>query len=176
MTAPCTVTERSHLFFSENRIFYISKLSVLAVLLDDEGFEEVAFLDIVELLQTDTALVALGDLLDVVLEAAQRLYLILGDDYTVTNNADKSAALDLAGNNLAASDGADVADADSLANLCVSEELFLEYGSEKSLHSCCDLLNALIDYTVGTDVDLLALCRIESNTVGTYVESDNDCV
>src|SRR5699024_12048671 len=54
----------------------------------DEGLENVALLDIVEAFQADAAVVAVRDLLDVVLEAAQGRDFVLRDDDAVAHDAE----------------------------------------------------------------------------------------
>ena len=65
-------------------------------LFHDEALDHVADLDVVELLDLHAALVAGGDLLDVVLEAAQGGQIALVDDDVVAQDAHLAAALDLA--------------------------------------------------------------------------------
>ena len=57
-----------------------------------EGFQDVALLDVVEAVESNTALVSLRYLAHVVLEAAQGGYLILGNNNSVTHNSDACAS------------------------------------------------------------------------------------
>src|SRR5690606_38807555 len=59
-----------------------------------EALDLVAGLDVVVLLDADAAFGAGTHLLDIVLEAAQRLEFALEDDRVVTQHADRLAALD----------------------------------------------------------------------------------
>ena len=70
--------------------------SSLSVLFHAEGLVDVALLHVRELGQGDAALVAFGHFLDVVLEAAERGDLVLGDDDAVAHDADLAVAGDLA--------------------------------------------------------------------------------
>ncbi len=62
--------------------------SIRLDLLHDEGLENIADLDIIELFKSDTAFVALCHFLGVVLEALERGDLILENDHAVTKDAD----------------------------------------------------------------------------------------
>ena len=84
---------------------------------------------VVELLDLDAALVAGGDLLDVVLEPAQRGHLALEHDYAVAHDADLAAALDFAVLHIAAADRADLRDLVELAYLDMGDDLLLELGA-----------------------------------------------
>ena len=64
-------------------------------LFHDEGFENIAFLDVVEAFQTDTAFVALNDFLCVILEALEGGDLIFEDHDTVTDDTDLGLTCDL---------------------------------------------------------------------------------
>ena len=72
-----------------------------------EGFENVAFLDIVEFFKSDTAFEALRDLLDVILEAAERSDLIFKNNDAVTKHADARVTGDLTVADVRACDNAD---------------------------------------------------------------------
>lgn len=56
--------------------------------LHDEGFHNIAFVDIVELVKSDTAFVACRNLTRIVLESLERCDTVLGDNDTVADYAD----------------------------------------------------------------------------------------
>jgi len=60
--------------------------SVFTILLDDVSLEDIAFLDIAELFEADTALVAFSNFLCVFLETLEACDLVVSDDDTVTDN------------------------------------------------------------------------------------------
>src|SRR5512141_1075866 len=93
---------------------------LLEGLLDLPGLEEledVALLHVGEAVQHDAALLALVDLGDVVLEAAQRADLAGPDDGAVADQAHAGAAGDLAVGDLAAGDRSDSGGLERLLDL-----------------------------------------------------------
>ena len=73
-------------------------------LLHNERLKDVSYLDVVELLKTHAALVATGNLANVVLESLQRRDLILKDHDAVTDHADLRLTGDLTVLNIRARD------------------------------------------------------------------------
>ena len=102
--------------------------SLLLDLLHNEAFKNVAFLNVVELLDRHTAFVTGRDLLDRVLEALQGAELALMDDDIVAQNADRRVARDLAVLDVAARDGADGGDLIGLTDLGVTNDGLAELG------------------------------------------------
>lgn len=70
----------------------------------DEGFDRIPDLDVVETVDSDPAFVALGDILDVVLETAKRSDLAFEDNDPVANDSDFVVSRDLAVGNVRAGD------------------------------------------------------------------------
>jgi hypothetical protein len=70
--------------------------------LESVGFDDVAFLEVLELGDLDAAFVALGDFANVVLETAQALDLAVEDDRRVADDARLRVARDLARADVAA--------------------------------------------------------------------------
>ncbi len=68
----------------------LQALSAALNLNHHEGLENIALLDVIEALETDTALIALHNLTGIVLEAFEGGNLILEDHDAVTDNADLS--------------------------------------------------------------------------------------
>ena len=123
-------TRRGDLNWHENGVEPFSCRSLYtSICFHDVGFDDVAHALVVELLYLDAALVTGGDLLDVVLEAAQRGHLALEHDYAVAHDAHLASALDLAVLDVAAADGTDLADLVQLAYLDVADDLLLELGA-----------------------------------------------
>ena len=56
--------------------------------LHDEGFHDIAFVDIGELVKSDTAFIACRNLTRIVLESLERCDTVLGDNDTVADYAD----------------------------------------------------------------------------------------
>ena len=143
-------------------------------LLHYKCLESIALSDVVELLDADTALVALGYLLNVVLEATERGDLILEDNYTVTNDTDLRLTGDLTVLDIASCDNADTGYANGLSDLRMAKENLLVRGSEQTLHSRLYLIDDLIDDTVSTDIYVVSLCGVQRVLIGTYVEAYDD--
>ena len=82
-----------------SRIEYPTASFARKLLFDFSDFvslEDIAVLQVAELLQRDAALVALCHFLYIVLKAAQRRHLVIGDDDTVTDDTDIGGAHHLA--------------------------------------------------------------------------------
>src|ERR1044072_7418003 len=77
---------------------------LLLHLFDFEGLDDVLLLDVAVALEADTALEALGDLLDVVLEALERVELAFPDDGVVAGEAGVARTDDLALDDVRAGD------------------------------------------------------------------------
>ena len=92
-----------------------------AIFLNDICLEDISLFDIVELCKSHTALIALGDLFDVVFETFEAIELIISDNYTVTDYADIGASRDLAFKDITTGNSTDVADLIYLADLRSSE-------------------------------------------------------
>src|SRR3954464_13776114 len=151
--------------------------SVARLLTHLEGLDHVLDLDVVERSQADTALVALADLGDVVLEPAQRLDgEVVGDDHPVADQPGLGVPVDRA----AADDGArHVADArhpEDLADLRRTECDLLVLRLEHALEGRLDLLDRLVDDRVVPDVDALAVGQLRRLPLGPDVEAQDDDV
>src|SRR6476659_4669005 len=128
--------------------------------LDLEELEQVAFLDVVVVLQLDAALEAGGDLADVVLDAAHRLDLAGVDDDVLAQQAEARAAADDAGRDHRAGDGAD--------------RLLALLGREHAGHRQLDLVDGVVDDVVVADVDAVVLGELPRPGIGADVEADDD--
>src|SRR5579883_2057292 len=88
---------------------------------DGVGFDDVADFKVLVAGDLEAALVAFGDFADIVFEAAERFEFAFEDDRLIAQDADFAAARDLAVFDVAAGDGADLADLEDLAHFGVSE-------------------------------------------------------
>src|SRR5699024_9377066 len=129
--------------------------SVLAVLFHLEDFEDVAFLDVGELLEGDAALVVLGDLLDVVFKPPERVDLVLGDDDAVPDDPDLPVTGDFAREDIAAGDGADARDLVDLADFGAAQFDLADLRGEHTLHRVLDVVDRVIDNAVHPHFDLV---------------------
>src|SRR4051812_16474938 len=159
------------------RCWATSTLSIPRLLADLEGLDDVLDLDVVERPQADTALVALADLGDVVLEAAQRLDgEVVGDDDAVADDPGLRVPVDRAGPDDGTSDVADARHAEDLADLRRAERDLLVLRLEHALEGRLDLLDRLVDDRVVPDVDTLAVGQLGGLPLGPDVEAQDDDV
>src|SRR4051794_14136350 len=99
-----------------------------------EGLDDVAILEVLEVGEADAALEALVDLTDVVLEPPQRGDGTLPDDRALAEEPDLGATGDRAVGDVATRDGADLGDAEDLADLGFAGDHFLELRGEHADH------------------------------------------
>src|SRR6478672_6368198 len=141
------------------------------------GGDEVTELQVVVRPEVDTALEALADLRDVVLEATQTGDLdVLRDDHTVAGDPRLGATLDLAAAHDRAGDVAELARTEDLADLRRAELDLLELRLEHALERRLDLVDGLVDHRVVADLDALALGVVGVLALGPDVVADDDRV
>src|SRR3954449_5087641 len=151
--------------------------SVARLLADLERLDDVLDLDVVERPQADTALVALADLGDVVLEAAQGLDgEVVGDDDPVADQPGLRVPVDGPAADDRAGDVADARHPEDLADLRRAERDLLVLRLEHALEGRLDLLDRLVDDRVVPDVDALAVGQLRRLTLGPDVEAQDDDV
>src|SRR3954464_10755016 len=151
--------------------------SVARLLAHLEGLDDVLDLDVVERPQADTALVALADLGDVVLEPAQRLDAqVVGDGDAVADQPGLRVTDDRAATDDRTRDVADARHPEHLADLRRAELDLLVLRLEHALEGRLDLLDRLVDDRVVPDVDALAVGELGGLTLGPDVEAQDDDV
>src|SRR3954453_8379921 len=151
--------------------------SVARLLAHLEGLDDVLDLDVVERPQADTALVALADLGDVVLEPAQRIDgQVVGDDDAVADQPGLRVTDDRAATDDRTRDVADARHPEDLADLRRAELDLLVLRLEHALEGRLDLLDRLVDDRVVPDVDALAVGELGGLTLGPDVEAQDDDV
>src|SRR5690606_1926462 len=139
-----------------------------------EGLDDVAFLDVVEGPEADTALEALADLRDVVLLAAQGVDgEVVPDDDAVPQHAGLGIAPDDTGADDRAGDVADLGGAEHLADLRGAQLDLLVLRLEHALERLLDVLDRLVDDRVVPDVDTLAVGELLHPLGGPDVEADD---
>src|SRR3546814_450188 len=109
-----------------------------------EAFDLVARLDVVVLLHADAAFGVDPDLVNVLLEAAQRFQLALEDHGVVAQHADRLVAPDHALHDHAAGHGAELGTAEYVADLGRADDLFTDLHAQDARR---DLLH-LVDHVV----------------------------
>src|SRR3954447_3343156 len=139
-----------------------------------EGLDHVIELDVV-VADPDTALVALGHLTRVVLEAPQRLDgEVVGDDDPIAHEPRLAVADDRAAADETAGDVADPRDLEDLADLGGTElDLFVDR-LEQALERRLDFLDRLVDDRVVADVDALGGGELRDLALRPDVEADDD--
>ena len=138
--------------------------------------EDVAFLDVVEALEQDPALEALGDLARVLLEPLQLRDRRVVDDRAVADDAHLRVAADDAGGDHAAGDRAEPRDLEERPHLGLADDLLGLDGREHADERLLDVLGQLVDDAVGADVDALALGERARLGVRPHVEADDERV
>ena len=133
-------------------------------------------LDVLEAGEVDTALDALTDFADVVLEALERGDLALPDLVAFAEQADLRVAADEAVGDTAAGDLADLGDLEDVEDLGAAGVVLLEDRLEEAVHGLGDLVLQLVDDGVQADLDVLALGDFGGLAVGPDVEADDDRV
>ena len=110
-----------------------------------EGFDHVPDLDIVEVVQADTALEAGLDITNVILEALERENRAGVHDNAVAQQADAAVAVDLAVLHIAAGNRTDMRDLEHIAHEDGRCDLFLDFGTEHALKRIAHILGTLDD-------------------------------
>src|SRR4029453_17697865 len=136
--------------------------------------DHVAFLDVVEVLQPDAALVAGRHGPDVVLEAAQRLDATVVDDHAVADQPGLGAADHLPAGDVRAGDHPDPRHPEQGPHLGAAQRALLVLGREHALERALDVLHHLVDDRVEADVDALAVGQRGGGRVGPHREADDD--
>src|SRR3954452_466279 len=142
-----------------------------------EGLHDIAFLDVLEVAQDQTALEALADLGDVVLLAAQRGQVeVVRHDRAVPDHPHLRVAADHAAGDHAAGDVADPGRAEDRTDLRLAQARLLELRLEHALEGRLDLLDRLVDDRVVADLDALAVRQLRRLALRADVEADDDRV
>src|SRR6185312_1282976 len=143
-------------------------------LLDAIRLDQVAYFDVVEILDADAALEPFADFAHVVLEALERRQrAVVGFD-AVANHADAPRARDDPAAHEAARDRADLGDLEDLPHLGLAQHHFLLLGREQAFHRQLHLFDGLVDDAVGPDLHALAVGCGARVRIGTHVEADDD--
>src|SRR5580658_4921860 len=149
-----------------------SWLEPLLDLLDFVALEHVLFLEIVEAVEPDAALEALGDFTDVVLEALQARNLAIESDDALAHEAHLRGADDLAFGHVAPCNG-DTLDLEDLPNLGLAVVLLDERGRQEAFHGPLHLSQGIVDDRVKAYLDLVLFGQDARLSRGTDVESDD---
>src|SRR3954470_1043537 len=124
-------------------------------LFDLERFDDVADRDFVETFERDTAIEALFDVANVVLEALEAAHLALPEGCAFAQQADAASALDHTLDHHAASDRAGLAELEDLANLGFADVALDLGGLEQALHGRLHFIHHVVDDAVLPDFHVL---------------------
>src|SRR5690606_10764387 len=133
----------------------------------------VADLDVVVVLDADAALGAGTHLVDVILEAAQRLQRALEDDHVVAQDADRVVASNRALDDKAAGDLADLRRLEHLAHFRKTDDLLAGLRGEHARERLLDLVDGVVDDRVVVHVHAGLVDLPAGGTIGTHVEPDD---
>src|SRR5205085_10743040 len=143
-------------------------------LLDDVALDLVADLYVVEVLQTDAALVALAHLGHVVLHAPQGGDAALPRDDAVSDEARARVASDDAVQNAATRHGSDLRNLEGLEDFGLAQNLLLLDLVEHADHGGANLLLDLVDDRVEAYVNVLLSREFGGAHFRAHVEADDD--
>ena len=138
------------------------------------ALDDVADLDVVEVLDADTALEPFAHFAHVVLEALERRERAVEHLDAVANDAHAALAVDDAAADRAAGDRSDARDLEHLAHFGFAEHDFALFGTQHAFHRGANVGHRFVDDAVQLDLDAFALGRRARVVVGTHVEADDD--
>src|SRR5690606_29088342 len=130
-------------------------------------------LDVVVLLHADATLGVDPDLVDGLLEAAQRFQLALEDDGVVAQDADWLVPLDHALDHHAAGDRAELGAAEHVADLYGADDVLADLHAQDARCHLLHLVDHVIDDREVAQVDAVGLNDLARGRVGTDVEADD---
>src|SRR6266850_240985 len=143
-------------------------------LLDAIGLDEVADLDVVEILDADAALEALAHFAYVFFEPLERRERAVVHLDAVADDPHAAGAGDHAALHEASRDGANLRDLEQLTDLGLPHDHFLLFGGQQAFHGRLHLFHRLIDDAVGADLHALAIGGGAGIGVGPNVEAYDD--
>src|ERR1017187_4048711 len=135
-----------------------------------EGFKKVAFLQIAESAETDTALHAVGDFAGIVLEALERTDLAFVDLLPTAHHLDLGVTTDDSILNTAAGDGAHLGNAEDVDDFCAAHIVLFECGFEQSHHGQVHFVLQLVNDGVQSDLNVLLLRQLSCRALRARIE------
>src|SRR5690606_36783322 len=143
-------------------------------LFDGEALDVVAFLDVLEALELHAALLARRHLVDLVLEAFERVeHAQLQNHHVVADDADARALADHAFGDAAARDPADLGDVEGLQNLGVAQEGFALERRHHAREHALNVVQQVEDDRVVADLDAFTFGQIGRLLRGPDVEAQD---
>src|ERR1700722_800446 len=141
---------------------------------DHEAFKRVAHFHVAEIRYADAALEAGAHLRGVVFEALQRLNFPGVDYRALAYHSYVGVAADNSILNPATGNRSHAFDTESIANLGVTQDRFLDDRRKQAGHGLSQFVEQFVNDGVAADVHVLERCQVKGFTLGTYVEGDDD--
>src|SRR6266567_3088658 len=138
-----------------------------------ERLDDVAFLDVIEAVEQDSALEAFGDFARIILEPLELGDRRLVDDRPVADDTCLRGAADDAARDHAAGNRSQPRDLEEGTYLRLAERLFLLDGLEHPDERLLDVLGELVDDAVRTDLDAFTLRKRSGFGIRSDVEPDH---
>src|SRR6266852_2815134 len=144
--------------------------------LGDKGFNHVAFLHVVIVLDVDTALHAVTHFAGIILEPLERPDLALVNLDTIAHEPDFRITFDGAIQHGTARHGADLRHAEGVTHFGAALVSFLDEGFKQAGHGFLDLILEFVNDRVQADINFLLLRQLLRFAFRTHIEPDNDRV
>src|SRR5450432_1948381 len=138
------------------------------------ALDHIADLEVVEVLDADTALEAFTDLLHVILEATERSDRPSVHLDPIAYDANLAGAIDHAAANVASGNDADARHLEELAHFRLAQHDFLLVWTQQPFECGANLCHRLVDDPVELDLDAIALGRRARIVVRAHMEADDD--
>src|SRR5262245_46440164 len=152
-------------------------LELCGNLIDRIGFNNIPYLDVVEIFDADSTFVALLHFTDILLEAAQRPELPLVDHHVIADHSDSdSRAGDRAVHHIGSRNNASFRHREYLSHLSSSQRPLLERRLKQPFHRGFDLGQRVVNNGVETDIDTLLFGQRGSLRLRPDIEPDDDGV
>ncbi len=142
--------------------------------LDFKDFELIAFFDVVEIFQGQTAFEAGFDFFCIILEAFQRIEFTGPDHDVLTQQAYRCTAFDDAFEYIATCNRTDFADQNNLTNLDQTQSLFAFFWRQHAGHRCLDFVYCIVNDVVVANINAVGFCQLASRSISTGVKADDD--
>src|SRR5208337_1698686 len=157
----------SALLFGFKDLFYFLNLI---------GLNDVFFLDIVEILNTDTAFESGLDFLDVILEPSEGTDLSVIDDYIVAKNSCPGVSFHTAVEYGAACNHPEFWNMKGLSYFRPADHVLFVYRLEHADYGAPDVIEELIDDIIVTNVHRFLLGQLLNLRIRSYIEADHDSI
>src|SRR5687767_4029611 len=142
--------------------------------LNTEALDQVADLDVIEVVNADTTLEALTNFAHVILEAFQAADFAFKNLDAIPNQPHACLAIDDAFGDLATGDEPDLRHLEGFAHLRRTEHHFLLFWRQQALERGPHIFDRFVDDAVQLDVHAFTRGECTRVRTGSYVEADDD--